>query len=94
MILVTAGIIVYIEESRQTKLDPFLFCRDLGFYVFVLFLFLIGILIKYTTLIPILLIVFGCVYLILQYLNHHLQYKFYKLFNLNEDEDFMTPQLL
>ena len=82
MILLAAGVVVYIEESRQTKLDPFLFSRDLVFYVLCLCLVLIAVWKEYTTIIPIVLLCVGFLFLILQYLNSYLQYKFYKVFNL------------
>lgn len=94
MILVGAGVIVYIEESRQTKLDPFLITRDLGFYLLALILLLIQEVGEYSNTIPIFLIILGIVYLVFQYLNNYFQYKFYKLFDLIENEDFSGPEIL
>lgn len=85
MILVGAGIVIFIEESRQTKLDPFLVTRDLTFYFIALVLVLVQMVGDNSNTIPALLLVLGAVYLIFQYLNNFFQYKFYKIFDLVEN---------
>lgn len=82
MLLLAAGIVIYIEESRQTKVDPFLWSRDLGFYMAGLILVAIGLLLDYNAIIPAVLLALSVVFLLFQHSNNYLQYQFYNTFGL------------
>lgn len=68
--------------------------RDLGFYILAILFVLLEVIGSYDYTMPVILLILGVVYLVFQYLNNFFQYKFYKVFDLIENEDFSGPEVL